>query len=179
MPVLAVGDDVQEAPGVFHVVGVAGCDGFPGVAGWVGGCLAEGGQEPGFAVGPVVGQGFAGPFDPGGLFATRREVLDLRCAGHDRAAVVSPSSRPQNGYVVSMQPAAWPEPDPQITAAIRAKYGSRKTARPLAVEIRDQLGEWLDDEDFAAAFGIRGRPGWSASRLALVTVLLATRCRTW
>jgi len=41
----------------------------------------------------------------------------------------------------------------------------------LAVLIRDRLGEWLRDEDFAAAFGVRGRPGWSPSRLALVTVL--------
>jgi transposase len=70
-----------------------------------------------------------------------------------------------------MQPAAWPEPDPQIAAAIAAMYGTRKTARPLAVLIRDRLGEWLGDEEFAAAFGIRGRPGWSPSRLALVTVL--------
>jgi len=42
---------------------------------------------------------------------------------------------------------------------------------PGAVMIRDRLGEWLGDEEFAAAFGIRGRPGWSPSRLALVTVL--------
>ncbi len=70
-----------------------------------------------------------------------------------------------------MQPAAWPEPDPQIAAAIAAMYGTRKTARPLAVLIRDRLGEWLRDEVFAAAFGDRGRPGWSPSRLALVTVL--------
>ena len=70
-----------------------------------------------------------------------------------------------------MQPAAWPEPDPQIAAAIAAMYGARKTARPLAVLVRDRLGEWLEDEEFAAAFGIRGRPGWSPSRLALVTVL--------
>jgi transposase len=70
-----------------------------------------------------------------------------------------------------MQPAAWPEPDPQIAAAIAAMYGARKTERPLAVLIRDRLGEWLADEEFAAAFGIRGRPGWSPSRLALVTVL--------
>ena len=70
-----------------------------------------------------------------------------------------------------MQPAAWPEPDPQVAAAIEAMYGSRKTERPLAVEIRDRLGQWLADEDFAAAFGIRGRPGWPPSRLALVTVL--------
>jgi len=70
-----------------------------------------------------------------------------------------------------MQPAAWPEPDPRIAAAIGAMYGSRKTERPLAVEIRDRLGQWLADEDFAAAFGVRGRPGWAPSRLALVTVL--------
>jgi len=70
-----------------------------------------------------------------------------------------------------MQPAPWPEPDPQIAAAITAMYGTKKTARPLAVLIRDQLGEWLRDEQFAAAFGDRGRPGWSPSRLALVTVL--------
>ncbi len=41
----------------------------------------------------------------------------------------------------------------------------------MSVLIRDRLGEWLRDEDFAAAFGVRGRPGWSPSRLALVTVL--------
>jgi len=70
-----------------------------------------------------------------------------------------------------MQPVLWPEPDPQIAAAVKAMYRSRKTERPLAVEIRDRLGQWLADEEFAAAFGIRGRPGWPPSRLALVTVL--------
>jgi hypothetical protein len=50
-------------------------------------------------------------------------------------------------------------------------YGSRKTERSLAVDVRDRLGEWLHDEAFAAAFGTRGRPGWSPSRLTLVTVL--------
>ena len=70
-----------------------------------------------------------------------------------------------------MQPAPWPEPDPQIAVAIKAMYGPRKTERPLPVEIRDRLGQWLADEEFAAAFGIRGRPGWPPSRLALVTVL--------
>jgi transposase len=69
-----------------------------------------------------------------------------------------------------MQPAAWPEPDPLIAAAIAAKYRGRRP-RPLAVLIRDRLGQWLADEDFTAAFGVRGRPGWSPSRLALVTVL--------
>jgi len=69
-----------------------------------------------------------------------------------------------------MQPAVWPEPDPLIAAAIAAKYQGRRP-RPLAVLVRDRLGQWLDDEDFAVAFGVRGRPGWSPSRLALVTVL--------
>ena len=81
------------------------------------------------------------------------------------------SSRPQNGPVMSMQPAPWPEPDPVVAAAIRGMYGSRKSEPPLAVTVRDRLGEWLHDEDFAAVFGARGRPGWSPSRLALVTVL--------
>ena len=69
-----------------------------------------------------------------------------------------------------MQPAAWPEPDPLIAAAIAAKY-SGKRPRPLAVQVRDRLGQWLEDGEFAAAFGDRGRPGWSPSRLALVTIL--------
>ena len=68
------------------------------------------------------------------------------------------------GYAMSMQPAAWPEPDPQIAAAIAAKYRGRRP-RPLAVLIRDQLGQWLDDEEFRAAFGTRAslagpRRGW-------------------
>ncbi len=77
-----------------------------------------------------------------------------------------------------VQPVAWPEPDPQIAAAIAAKYRGRRL-RPLAVQIRDRLGQWLGDGQFAATFGTRGRAGWSPSRLALVMVLLATRCRTW
>jgi transposase len=86
--------------------------------------------------------------------------------------VSSPSLRLQNRRVMSMKPAAWPEPDPQVGAAVRAMYhGSRKTEPPLAVAVRDRLGEWLSDEGFASAFGARGRPGWSPSRLALVTVL--------
>jgi len=56
-----------------------------------------------------------------------------------------------------------------VAAAIRAKYDGRRL--PLAVTVRDRLGQWLDDEVFAAAFGVRGRPGWPPSRLAVVTVL--------
>jgi hypothetical protein len=66
---------------------------------------------------------------------------------------------------MSMQPVPWPEPDPRAAAAIAAMYASRRTERPLAVEIRDRLGQWLTNEDFAAAFGIRAGPagrrrGW-------------------
>ena len=70
-----------------------------------------------------------------------------------------------------VQPVPWPDPDPQVGAAIAGMYGTRKTERPLAVVIRDRLGEWLADDDFAAAFGARGKPGLPPSRLALVTVL--------
>ena len=57
-----------------------------------------------------------------------------------------------------------------VTAAIRVRYAGRRV--PLAV--RDRLGQWLDDEVFASAFGMRGRPGWPPSRLAVVTVLQFT-----
>lgn len=73
--------------------------------------------------------------------------------------------------VMSMQPVPWPDPDPVVAAAIGAMYGSRKSEPPLAVTVRDRLGEWLRDEELAGAFGVRGRPGWPPSRLALVTVL--------
>ena len=68
-----------------------------------------------------------------------------------------------------MRAVPWPEPDPVVAAAIRAKYARRKA--PLAVMVRDRLGAWMADELFAVAFGVRGRPGWPPSRLALVTVL--------
>lgn len=85
--------------------------------------------------------------------------------------LLSPRPGCRMGTVMSMQPAPWPEPDPVVAAAIRSMHGSRKTEPPLAVTVRDRLGEWLHDEAFAAAFGDRGRPGWSPSRLSLVTVL--------
>src|SRR6266487_4678410 len=86
------------------------------------------------------------------------------------AVVLLPRPGRRIGYVMCMQPAAWPGPDPQIAAAIAAKYRGKRP-RPLAVQIRDRLGQWLEDEAFAAAFGMRGKPGWSPSRLALVMVL--------
>lgn len=49
-------------------------------------------------------------------------------------------------------------------------YGRAREV-PLAVRVRDRLGELFADSEFAVAFGQRGRPGWSPGRLALVTVL--------
>ena len=111
--------------------------------------------------------------DPGGLFAVCRPMCSA--AAFLRAMIWAcgrsfPRPGRRIGYVMCVQPVSWPEPDPLIAAAIAAKYPGRRP-RPLAVQIRDRLGEWLRDEDFAAAFGTRGRPGWSPSRLALVTVL--------
>ncbi|WP_406500947.1 IS1182 family transposase [Streptomyces sp. NBC_01590] len=41
----------------------------------------------------------------------------------------------------------------------------------LAMRIRDSLGPLFLDEEFRAAFGVRGRPGISPGRLALVSIL--------
>jgi transposase len=71
--------------------------------------------------------------------------------------------------VVSMQPRPWPEPDEAVTRAVRAVYARREL--PLPVQVRDQLGELFGDAQFAAGFGVRGKPGWPPGRLALVTVL--------
>ncbi|HEU4396594.1 MAG TPA: IS1182 family transposase [Actinomycetota bacterium] len=70
---------------------------------------------------------------------------------------------------MSVHPQPWPEPAEEIVNAVRVMYARRPA--PLAVQIRDQLGEVFADAEFAAAFGARGRPGWSPGRLALVTVL--------
>lgn len=68
-----------------------------------------------------------------------------------------------------MQPQSWPQPSDEIVAAVTAMYRGRRA--PLPVVIRDELGELFADEQFAAAFGARGRPAWSPGRLALVTAL--------
>jgi transposase len=70
---------------------------------------------------------------------------------------------------MSVQPVAWPQPSKEIVAAVRGMYRGRRA--PLAVVVRDELGEVFADEQFAAAFGVRGRPGWSPGRLVLVTAL--------
>ena len=70
---------------------------------------------------------------------------------------------------MSVQPRSWPEPAPEVAAAVRAAY--RRRAAPLPVVVRDRLGELFPDAEFAPGFGVRGRPGWSPGRLALVMVL--------
>jgi transposase len=63
-----------------------------------------------------------------------------------------------------------PEPDPVVAAAVRAMFAGKRKA-PLAVAMRDRLGEWMTDEIFAEAFGSRGRPGLPPGMLSVVTVL--------
>jgi transposase len=70
--------------------------------------------------------------------------------------------------LMSVQPRSWPEPAPEVAAAVRASY--RRREPPLPVTVRDRLGELFPDAEFAPGFGVRGRPGWSPGRLALVTV---------
>ncbi|HEX9537976.1 MAG TPA: transposase [Streptosporangiaceae bacterium] len=68
-----------------------------------------------------------------------------------------------------VQPRPWPQPAPEIVAAVAAMYQGKRE-RPLPVMVRDQLGEWLSDEQFAGAYGRRGKPAWPPGRLALVTI---------
>ena len=44
----------------------------------------------------------------------------------------------------------------------------------LAIRIRDELGCWYEDADFAAVYPVRGAPGISPAQLAMVTVLQFT-----
>src|SRR6266545_5136415 len=71
--------------------------------------------------------------------------------------------------VMSMQPRPWPQiPEATVRAA---RAAAAKGPYPLAMRVRDGLGELFADAEFAEAFGVRGKPGWSPGRLALVTVL--------
>src|SRR5262249_32449362 len=72
---------------------------------------------------------------------------------------------------MSMQPESWPEPADDVAEAVRAIYAGRRA--PLAVVVRDELGEVFADAEFAEAFAVRGQPGWSPGRLAMITVLQA------
>ena len=69
-----------------------------------------------------------------------------------------------------MLPQPWPEV-PADTARV-ARRAFRKGT--LAMRAREELGSWYDDEAFAAAYGVRGKPGISPAQLAMVTVLQFT-----
>jgi transposase len=71
---------------------------------------------------------------------------------------------------VSLQSQAWPEPDPEVSRAIRSMYRGKRNP-PLPVQVRDRLGELFPDAEFATSFAVRGKPGWSPGRLAMITVL--------
>ncbi|MGI8313136.1 IS1182 family transposase [Saccharopolyspora hattusasensis] len=68
-----------------------------------------------------------------------------------------------------MQPRPWPRIPEATVRAARAAAGTSEY--PLAMRVRDELGELFSDAEFIEAFGVRGKPGWSPGRLALVTVL--------
>ena len=70
---------------------------------------------------------------------------------------------------MSVVPRPWPQPALEIVAAVAAMYKGKRE-RPLPVLVRDRLGEWLADEQFAGVYGVRGKPGWPPGRLALVTI---------
>ncbi len=68
-----------------------------------------------------------------------------------------------------MQSRPWPQV-PELTAQVARSVAARGPY-PLAMRVRDELGELFPDTEFAEAFAERGRPGWSPGQLALVTVL--------
>jgi len=70
---------------------------------------------------------------------------------------------------MSVVPRPWPQPAPQVAADIASMYQGKRE-RPLPVLVRDKLGGWLADEQFTGACGVRGKPGWPPSRLALVMI---------
>jgi transposase len=82
-------------------------------------------------------------------------------------AALSPFAWPQDGVVMSMQPRPWPDV-PELTARMARAWSAKGN---LAMRIRDELGEVYADARFAAAFGVRGRPGISPGRLMMASVL--------
>jgi transposase len=69
--------------------------------------------------------------------------------------------------LMSVQPRSWPEVPEQTAAVARAAFPKGT----LAMRVRDELPGLFADEQFASAFGVRGKPGISPGQLALVTVL--------
>ena len=69
-----------------------------------------------------------------------------------------------------MQPRPWPEV-PGLTAKVARSSFPKGN---LAMRIREELGEVYAGTRFAAAFGVRGRPGISPGQLMMASVLQFT-----
>src|SRR4051794_21551187 len=65
--------------------------------------------------------------------------------------------------LMSLQPRAWPEPAPEVAAAVRATY--RRRQPPLPVTIRDRLGGAFPGGEVAPPVRARGPPGGSPGRV--------------
>jgi transposase len=68
---------------------------------------------------------------------------------------------------MSVQPRPWPQVPEQTAAVARSAFPKGA----LAIRVRDELPALFPDEQFASAFGVRGKPGISPGQLALITVL--------
>ena len=72
---------------------------------------------------------------------------------------------------MSLHSRPWPQV-PAVTAQVaRAAFAKEGS---LPIRIRDELGGWYEDGDFAGAYPVRGKPGLSPAQLAMVTVLQFT-----
>ena len=76
---------------------------------------------------------------------------------------------------MSLRWRSWPEVPGETALVVRAAFGA---AGSLPVRLRDELGSWYEDRDFAGAYPVRGRPGLSPAQLAMVTVLQFTENMT-
>ena len=72
---------------------------------------------------------------------------------------------------MSVVPQPWPQPAPQVAADIASMYQGKRE-RPLPVLVRDKLGGWLADEQFAGAYGVRGKPGWPPAARTLTAAVI-------
>ncbi|WP_309226401.1 transposase [Streptomyces lunaelactis] len=112
----------------------------------------------------VTGMPFDHGDDPAGQFRCWSVVMLV-----GRAAVALSVLGRRVGCGVSMQARPWTQVPEATGRAARA--AASKGPYPLAMRVRDELCELFADAEFAQAFGVRGRQGWSPGQLALVTVL--------
>jgi transposase len=69
--------------------------------------------------------------------------------------------------IMSVQPGPWPGVPEETAFVARAAFPGGS----LPMRVRDQLGSWCEDADFAGLHDERGRPGLSPAQLAMVTAL--------